>query len=130
MKLSLAAISLALALSVVPGHAQEAAKPEPSVDTATQLSSTAEDNLLAEEAMVEVSLGDWTLKNALADALGIKVSSVPLTVQVTPDTAAEVCPVSQTDLEQQQVVQVSRTCAAKTLTDDLKTAVEVSLQTH
>ena len=72
---------------------------------------------------VEVSLGDWEVKNALAKALQVKVSEIPLTVAVAPEIASAVCPLSHDDLEQQKATSATRTCAAKRVSDELREAV-------
>lgn len=79
--------------------------------------------------MVEVSLGDWTLKNELASQLGVKVSQIPLTVAVSADLASKACPISSDDLEQQQVISPTRTCAAKTMSNELRDEVGKHLRT-
>ena len=77
---------------------------------------------------VEVSLGDWDLKNALATDLGIKVSEVPLTISVTPELAGKVCPISREDLAQQEVISPTRTCAAKEMTEELRDEVRRGME--
>lgn len=76
-----------------------------------------------EAMLVEVSLGDWGVKTALASKLSRKISEIPLTVRVSPDIAHEVCPLDRRDLDQQAVVSPSRTCAAKKMTEALEAAV-------
>jgi hypothetical protein len=73
--------------------------------------------------LVEVSLGDWGVKTTLARELNVGIADVPLTIAVPAEVAAEVCPVSSTDLDQQEVVSPTRTCAAKSLTDGLRSEV-------
>ncbi|MEF2553534.1 hypothetical protein VQ042_19610 [Aurantimonas sp. A2-1-M11] len=73
--------------------------------------------------LVEVSLGDWNLKTALASDLGIKASEIPLTISVSPELAGKVCPVSREDLAQQEVISPTRTCAAKEMTAELRDEV-------
>ena len=77
---------------------------------------------------VEVSLGDWDLKTALATDLGIKVSELPLTISVTPELAGKVCPISREDLAQQEVISPTRTCAAKEMTDELRDEVRRGME--
>lgn len=79
--------------------------------------------------LVEVSLGDWKLKNELASDLGVTVSRIPLTVFVSPELASRACPISSDDLEQQQVISPTRTCAAKTMSDALRSEVRQHLRT-
>ncbi|MBB4001171.1 MAG: hypothetical protein V7704_14115 [Aurantimonas endophytica] len=78
--------------------------------------------------LVEVSLGDWGVKTALAKDLSMGIADVPLTISVPADMAAEVCPISDEDLEQQEVISPTRTCAAKSLTDGLRAEVRKQLQ--
>lgn len=78
--------------------------------------------------LVEVSLGDWGVKTTLANELEIGIGEVPLTVAVPAEIAAEVCPISSDDLEQQETISPTRTCAAKSLTDGLRSEVEKQLQ--
>ncbi|UIJ73950.1 hypothetical protein [Aurantimonas sp. HBX-1] len=78
--------------------------------------------------LVEVSLGDWGVKTALARDLAVGIADVPLTVAVPEALAAEVCPVSDEDLEQQEVISPTRTCAAKSLTDGLRDEVRKQVQ--
>lgn len=76
-----------------------------------------------QSGLVEVSLGDWTLKNDIADRLSVRVSAIPLTVQVPGAVASNVCPVGNDALTQQQVVTPRLTCAAKNMSDELVEAV-------
>ena len=105
----------------------EAAQPAPLTKSETDkvarkaLAAAAENDPTA--SAVEVSLGDWAVKNALARALQVKVSEVPLTVSVAPEIASAVCPLSHDDLEQQKVTSATRTCAAKRVSDELREAV-------
>ncbi|NDV86850.1 hypothetical protein GTW51_09055 [Aurantimonas aggregata] len=78
--------------------------------------------------LVEVSLGDWGVKTALAKDLSVGIADVPLTVAVPAALAADVCPVSGEDLEQQEVISPTRTCAAKSLTDGLRDEVRKQVQ--
>ena len=79
------------------------------------------------EQAVEVSLGDWEVKTKLASDLSRKISDIPLTVKVSEEVAAEVCPLGSDDLAQQATVNPTRTCAAKSMTDALRQAVRHSL---
>lgn len=78
--------------------------------------------------LVEVSLGDWGVKTSLARELAVSIADVPLTVAVPAALAADVCPVSDEDLEQQEVISPTRTCAAKNLTDGLREEVRKQVQ--
>ncbi len=110
---ALAGLALAmLMISAHPAAAQDAAAP--TEDPAA---------LDPDTMMVEVSLGDWGVKTALASKLDRKISDIPLTVRVPPDVAHEVCPLDQSDLDQQAVVSPRRTCAAKKMTEALEAAV-------
>ena len=73
-----------------------------------------------EAALVEVSLGDWELKTAIAEKFSRKISDIPLTVKVSPEIASEVCPLDEGDLAQQVVISPTRTCAAKKTSDALE----------
>lgn len=79
------------------------------------------------ESTVEVSLGDWDVRTTIAKTLGAAVSDVPLTVSVEPDLASKVCPIKETDLEQQAVTSPTRTCAAKSAVPELIEAVKLQL---
>ncbi|MBP0615511.1 hypothetical protein J6595_07960 [Jiella sp. KSK16Y-1] len=74
-------------------------------------------------ALVEVSLGDWKVKTAIADKLSRKVSDIPLTVKVSPEVAGDVCPLDRGDLDQQVVISPTRTCAAKKTSDALESEI-------
>lgn len=74
-------------------------------------------------ALVEVSLGDWSVKTSIAEKLSRKTSEIPLTVKVSPDIASDVCPLDAGDLEQQVVISPTRTCAAKKTTEALEAEV-------
>lgn len=78
--------------------------------------------------LVDVSLGDWELKNKLASQLKVKVSQIPLTVAVTSDVASKVCPIGHDELDQQKVTSATRTCAAKQMTDELRETVRTQLR--
>ena len=78
--------------------------------------------------LVEVSLGDWGVKTALARELDVGIGDMPLTVAVPAEVAAEVCPISSDDLEQQEIISPTRTCAAKSLTESLRSEVQKQLQ--
>jgi len=75
------------------------------------------------EDLVEVSLGDWGVKTRLASDLSRRISEIPLTISVPSDVASKVCPLDTSDLEQQGVVSPTRTCAAKTTSDELREEV-------
>lgn len=78
--------------------------------------------------LVDVSLGDWELKNELASQLKVKVSQIPLTVAVPSDIASRACPIGNDELDQQKVTSATRTCAAKQLTDELRDEVRSQLR--
>ncbi|KQT83399.1 hypothetical protein [Aurantimonas sp. Leaf443] len=78
--------------------------------------------------LVRVSIGDWSVKTGLASELGVKTSALPMTVSVSPEIAARVCPLGRDDLEQQKVVSATRTCAAKSATPELREAVGRNLR--
>ncbi len=78
--------------------------------------------------LVDVSLGDWTLKNELASQLQVKVSQIPLTVAVSSEVASQVCPIGHDELDQQKVTSATRTCAAKQMTDELREEVRTQLR--
>ena len=78
--------------------------------------------------LVDVSLGDWALKNELATQLQVKVSQIPLTVAVSSDVASQVCPIGHDELDQQKVTNATRTCAAKQMTDELRETVRTQLR--
>ncbi|WAJ26403.1 hypothetical protein [Antarcticirhabdus aurantiaca] len=107
------------AAPAAPASPTEPAPAAPSAPPADDpLAADREDGSLVEtpvdERMVEVSLGDWGVKNEVASALEVGISDVPLTVVVDTNLAAEVCPIGQDDLSEQSVVAATRTCAAKT----------------
>ena len=78
--------------------------------------------------LVDVSLGDWALKNELASQLKVKVSQIPLTVAVPSKIASEVCPIGNDELDQQKVTSATRTCAAKQMSDELRDEVRGQLR--
>ncbi len=78
--------------------------------------------------LVDVSLGDWALKNELASQLRVKVSQIPLTVAVSSSVASQVCPIGNDELDQQKVTSATRTCAAKQMTDELREEVRTQVR--
>ncbi|WP_139798308.1 hypothetical protein [Fulvimarina manganoxydans] len=105
---------------------------ESSASSATSPLETPVEALLPPEeggiqSTVEVSLGDWDVRTKIAESLNASVSDVPLTVSVEPDLASKVCPVKETDLEQQAVTSPTRTCAAKSAIPELIEAVKKDL---
>ena len=110
----LIAASMAMLLGLTVLSAAQVAEPVPDIDNA--------------DGLVEVSLGDWAVKTTLAQDLGVGIAEIPLTVSVPAEVAADVCPVSSDDLEQQEIISPTRTCAAKRLTEGLRSEVEKQLQ--
>lgn len=114
---SRALLAAALAVLLAPAAAAQT-PPPPAPPGADLLAPEPETDLVIEppvdERMVEVSLGDWGVKNEVASALQVGLAEVPLTVVVDTGLAAEVCPISRDDLTEQSVVAATRTCAAKT----------------
>ncbi|MBO0661127.1 hypothetical protein LQ948_00940 [Jiella sp. MQZ9-1] len=136
----LSCVALALLMLGGAGFAQDAANaPATSAGGAAQaaagerdaavLDALSDDPIASDPktAPVEVSLGDWTVKTAIAAKLSRKVSQIPLTVKVPPKIASEVCPQDSGDLEQQVIVSPTRTCAAKKATPALEDEVRKAI---
>lgn len=100
--------------------------PEQNLSEPAQTLTNQEDPIASDG--VDVSLGDWDVKTEISKQLDLSISDVPLTVSVEPDLASQICPVRESDLEQQEIVSAVRTCAAKSVTDDLLEAVKMSLE--
>ena len=100
------------------GPAAASGKSSPSVPAGDPIDSN----------LVDVSLGDWKLKNELATQLQVKVSQIPLTIAVSSDVASQVCPIGHDELDQQKVTNATRTCAAKQMTDELRKTVRTQLR--
>ncbi|TFF21629.1 hypothetical protein E3C22_13105 [Jiella endophytica] len=98
---------------------------------AQTVGSVAEDPIEADPAtaLVEVSLGDWEVKNSIASKLSRKLSDIPLTVRVKPDIANDVCPLGRSDLDQQVAISPTRTCAAKKTSEALEAEVRKVIPT-
>ncbi|MEN3793343.1 hypothetical protein [Fulvimarina sp. MAC3] len=129
-RLILAASFLAVGFSANPVFAQTAESgtplPEQTLSDPAQSLTGQDDPIISN--LVDVSLGDWDVRTEISKQLDIAISDVPLTIVVEPELASEICPVRDSDLKQQQDVSAVRTCAAKSVNDDLLKAVRSSVE--
>ncbi|MER0239616.1 hypothetical protein [Fulvimarina sp. MAC8] len=130
-RLILAASILTLGVSWHPALAQsddESATPlaDQDLSEAAQSITNGEDPISSEK--VDVSLGDWDVRTKISEELSVAISDLPLTIAIDPDLASEVCPVRESDLDQQETVSAVRTCAAKSVNEDLIAAVKSDLE--
>ncbi|RFC66339.1 hypothetical protein DYI37_02495 [Fulvimarina endophytica] len=127
--LTVSTLLFGLATGSVFAQSQDA--PASSDDVMQSLSESAdvlignEDPIASDK--IDVSLGDWNVRTTIADKLSASISAIPLTVAVEPELASEVCPVREEDLEQQETVSAIRTCAAKSVNDDLVEATKAEM---
>ncbi|MCW4114263.1 hypothetical protein NPA31_004705 [Aurantimonas sp. MSK8Z-1] len=76
---------------------------------------------------VEVSLGQDDIRSRIAEELQVDLPSVPLTIPVSPELAAAVCPVSHQNLAEQKEVSPVRTCAAVHYSEALREVARAHL---
>ncbi len=131
LRLILTASFLALGVHAYPAFAQsedESVTPLPEQDLSEPAQSLASEEDPIASDQVDVSLGDWDVRTSISEQLDIAISDIPLTVSVEPDLASKICPVRESDLQQQEIVSAVRTCAAKSVNDDLLEAVRTTFE--